>query len=412
MAAIAVQSIADPGTLTEASRLTVKEIETACCNREKDLVIMGDFNFPNIHWDSLSNIDHRSSVFVNCILDNFLSQVVHEPTRDAALLDLILTSEESLVEEVRVDENLADSDHNIIRFSLKVVSEPKLQINNEKVLDFRNGNFTMFREMLNEIDWDKEFEDQNCFMMWECLKKILMNIQSVCFKDRPIRKSKRKPIWWNREISEKIKAKHRSYKTFKDGSREEDLVTYRNIRNELNQVVRRAKRVAEINMARNSNKDPKKFFSFYKFKSKNSTIGPVKISDKVVSSDVELVNIFNTYFVSKFTEERLDNSFENEISGIHIQNRLLDLEFEVQEIEYLLNNIDPSKAAGPDGIYGRILKEGSSSIARALYLIFKRSIKFGEVPEEWKLAYVVPIYKKGSKGDLGNYRPVSLTFWL
>lgn len=154
----------------------VKEIETACCNREKDLVIMGDFNFPNIHWDSLSNIDHRSSVFVNCILDNFLSQVVHEPTRDAALLDLILTSEESLVEEVRVDENLADSDHNIIRFSLKVVSEPKLQINNEKVLDFRNGSFTKFREMFNEIDWDKEFEGQNCFMMWECLKKILMNI--------------------------------------------------------------------------------------------------------------------------------------------------------------------------------------------------------------------------------------------
>src|SRR5678815_2149682 len=61
------------------------------------------------------------------------------------------------------------------------------------------------------------------------------------------------------------------------------------------------------------------------------------------------------------------------------------------------------------GIYGRILKEGSTSITKALYLIFKRSITFGEVPEDWKIAYVVPIYKKGSKEDLGNYRPVSLT---
>ena len=90
--------------------------------------------------------------------------------------------------------------------------------------------------MLNIIDWDKEFEDQNCFMMWEHFKKILMNIQPVCFKERPIREGKRKPIWWNREISEKIKVKHRCFKTFKYSSREEDLVNYRNIRNELNQL--------------------------------------------------------------------------------------------------------------------------------------------------------------------------------
>ena len=55
---------------------------------------MGDFNFPGIQWDSLSNMDHSSSVFINCILDNFLSEMVHEPTRYDALLDLILTNDE------------------------------------------------------------------------------------------------------------------------------------------------------------------------------------------------------------------------------------------------------------------------------------------------------------------------------
>ena len=110
-----------------------------------------------------------------------------------------------------------------------------------------------------------------------------------------------------------------------------------------------------------------------------------------------------------FTKERLDNSLGSNVSGRHLINRLIEFDFEVQEIESLLNHIDPSKAAGPDGIYGRILKEGSGSIAKALYLIFKRSIIYSEVPEEWKMAYVVPIYKKGSKGDLGNYRPVNLT---
>ena len=33
----------------------------------------------------------------------------------------------------------------------------------------------------------------------------------------------------------------------------------------------------------------------------------------------------------------------------------------------------------------------------------------GEVPEDWRLAKVTPIYKKGCREDLGNYGPVSLT---
>ncbi|KAL7631154.1 UNVERIFIED_CONTAM: hypothetical protein RMT77_018543 [Armadillidium vulgare] len=129
----------------------------------------------------------------------------------------------------------------------------------------------------------------------------------------------------------------------------------------------------------------------------------------LVSSDKELVNIFNAYFASVFTEERLDSSLETNSSNIHVRNRCAAFEIELNEIKSLLEHIDPNKAAGPDGVYGRILKEGSSSIAKALYLIFKRSIVFGEVPEDWKTAYVVPIFKKGSKEDLGNYRPVSLT---
>ena len=33
----------------------------------------------------------------------------------------------------------------------------------------------------------------------------------------------------------------------------------------------------------------------------------------------------------------------------------------------------------------------------------------GEVPEDWRIASVVPLFKKGSKNNPGNYRPVSLT---
>ena len=59
------------------------------------------------------------------------------------------------------------------------MSGSKLKINHEKILDFRNGDFSKFRAMLKETDWDEGFNGQNCFVMWENFKQILINFQSV-----------------------------------------------------------------------------------------------------------------------------------------------------------------------------------------------------------------------------------------
>ena len=67
------------------------------------------------------------------------------------------------------------------------------------------------------------------------------------------------------------------------------------------------------------------------------------------------------------------------------------------------------KSMEPGGIHPRVLKVLTDVTARTFLIICQRSWEPGEVPADWELANVIPVYQKSTRGELGNYRPVSLT---
>ena len=85
------------------------------------------------------------------------------------------------------------------------------------------------------------------------------------------------------------------------------------------------------------------------------------------------------------------------------------MEFNELDILHRLGKLNVSKAAGVDGIHPRILYEMRVVLALPLKLMFQHSFNSKTLPEDWRSADVVPIFKKGSKSNVKNYRPVSLT---
>ena len=67
------------------------------------------------------------------------------------------------------------------------------------------------------------------------------------------------------------------------------------------------------------------------------------------------------------------------------------------------------KSSGPDGIPGKLLQSLAKELASVLRFIFEQSLLTGDLPTDWTRANVAPVFKKGSKLQAVNYRPVSLT---
>ncbi len=116
----------------------------------------------------------------------------------------------------------------------------------------------------------------------------------------------------------------------------------------------------------------------------------------------------NSFFKRVFTEEDTRNipTFQ----GRHVDEPLIDVVITEDGVLEYLQDLNIAKSTGPDNISPRFLRDMSQYIAGPLTIIFRKSIDEGNLPEDWKVANITPVYKnKGNKHHSTNYRPVSLT---
>ena len=214
--------------------------------------------------------------------------------------------------------------------------------------------------------------------------------------------------WITRDLRRAIRKKQRIYNMAKKSNSKESWIYFKQLRKDITDKLRNSyweylNNKLEPSLDRNS----KKLWQFIKAKKKdNIGISKLIVENKPIKDSKEKAEALNNYFASVFTEE---NNHYMPWLGKSPNPTMDCIQIDTNGIQKQLDKLNTNKAPGPDGITAKILNLTSKEISPILKLIFQHSLDNGQVPSDWKEANITPIFKKGSRNDTKNYRPVSLT---
>ena len=418
-------------TLTDSSLYNAEQLNKilSLISRKKysHTCLVGDFNFPDINWESWTtphNEDSKEFKFIETLRDCFLHQHNLQNSRrrgndEPSLVDLVLTDERMHISEILHQSPLGKSDHNVLTFDFNCYLDYKKQ---EERYNYPKADYQGMRTLLSDEKWSETFlesvETNNLNSSWNSFKSKLVDL-----KEKFVPKSTSSSQKWkqisgfpiNREAKQAIKEKHSCHRkwmrSLNRGNHVEAKQAYRRATNKVKSLLHKSKRKFEQSIAKSSKSNPKPFWSLVRNKLKTKEgVAPLLTDpankNSIRFEDKEKADILQKQFCSVFTREPqgpppyFPPRTTETVSLLEVTEMMV-----TEEILAL----DVNKSSGSDGISPWMLKELAPYIAKPLTAIMKKSFETEDVPADWRNANVCAIYKKGLKNSAENYRPISLT---
>ena len=154
--------------------------------------------------------------------------------------------------------------------------------------------------------------------------------------------------------------------------------------------------------------NPRNIYRYANSQRKDSQVIPLlkkRDGSGLVESESDQAEEFNGKITDVFTQIMFNEASLLDRSA----PRMNDIAVSTEGVTKLLKDLNPSKAMDPDELHPRILKELAAELGPVFTHLFQQSWETGEIPEEWSLANICPLFKKGDRALASNYRPVSLT---
>ena len=281
---------------------------------------------------------------------------------------------------------------------------------------FKNFQKENFLFDLEQMPWNDISLYSNPDDMWNVWRKQFITCVD---KHAPLKRKRirnKKSPWITRELLSRMHK--RDYLKKKAVSTNDQAIweQYKHARNQANNAIKLARKRYFCDNLEISKGNPRETWKLInelssRKSSESSNISEIQVGNQSINSSVDMAEAFNKHFTD------IGHNLAREIPATDIEPEYYikptDKTFSLQTpsvdtVYKLLTKMNDKKAAGLDRIPCKLLKMAASIVAPSLTGIFEKSIHTGIFPTEWKLARVTPVFKKGIKSDLNNYRPISV----
>ena len=379
-------------------------------------LLAGDYNAHHKEWlQSKLPTNQPGKDTLSLCTTHGLTQLVNGPThKDGNRLDLIMCDMPNICSEVHITPQVGSSDHYLLSTSIALspIQEPTAP---RKVWLYSKANWNGLREELSSTNWEEMLKANDPELACTNVTKVIQQAMQNHIPRKTHKCFLGKPEWYNEACEKAQLKKLKTWRQFKANQTPENRFRYNQARNGYTYVSRKA-------MSDHKNRVKEKMTNGLKKGSKCWWWTAKRLMGQGGKCDIPLLSTGNQTFITSeekaecfasiFAEKSTIPQEENEkdIPNIPTKTKagLKKIVFWPKHVRKVLSGLDIDKATGPDSIPARVLKQCAPELAKPLARLFQLLLNKHYMPKQWKVAHVIPCYKKKDKHDPNNYRPVSL----
>ena len=380
-------------------------ITDICCRYEHN-IILGDFNIDQLKTNSPEFKHFNANITEPLSLTQIVTKATRITKTSNTLIDLILTSFPENCRGQGATDLPGISDHHMVYMNYAVVKPKaiKKQVTRRNYKKFSQENFLVD---CSNTPWDRihlfaEDDVENKVQLLEKMFGDLVNKHAPMVTQIEVQKQDK---WINKKIEKAMdkrdKLKNKANITRKD----EDINKFKQFRNKVSHMIRRAQRKYFNKEINKCIKNPKLFHNNIK---KNGIIENKKHKTECKHS----ATYINQVFLKNNNEKVDDNKVNQEIqtilqnTGNHI-NKFTFRNVTANEVKKIIKSLK-SNSSGHDDISSFFIKIAIDHLTDPLVNIINASLKHRKFPENWKKAIVKPIPKIPNATLPTDFRPISL----
>lgn len=370
-----------------------------------NILLMGDFNV--FEFADSGNCPRALSVrnFVDFLN---LKQMNTIRNSNGRILDLIFTN---LNCQVVIERELCpfvpeDTHHPALSSDMPIIIKRSASVfPNADVphFNFRRADFPTLYNDIALMDWSflESLRDVN-----KMVDLFYSTLYDLIRKSVPCTQQRRNdwPQWFSKEIIKNIKSKEYYRRKYKSCKVRYYLDHFVRLRTLVKEQIDAAYKVFLQRASDDLKRDPGEFWNFVRLKQGSSRL-PLSLRDDVneYTEPVDIVNAFDSFFASVYSDNSMD-FFDTvpTLPSFNIEQVNED------ELIAVMKTFGAKLTRGEDQIPSFLIRDARYALAKPLMLIINCSLTTSIFPQRWKLARITPIFKKGDKSLVTNYRPIAI----